>query len=446
MIMSIIETYSGLAVRISEHRIKTLIIIFLSGCFILCLNYCAKEGAPPVVLTVKVTGITTISAIAGGNITYDGGSNITSRGVCWDTVTGPTLKNHATSDGRGTGIFSSNLTNLQPGTLYYVKAYATNIGGTTFGFETAFTTIPVTPTLTTNKATDITTNSSTSGGNIVTDGGYAVIARGVCWDTVSNPTISDSHTIDGTGTGSFESCITDLLPDTRYYVRAYATNSKGTVYGYQVTFMTFQEFTPIIFNPGLTYETVSDIDANNYKTIQIGTQTWMAENLKTTKFNDGTPIPNVTADTIWAHLSTSAYCWSYNNETIFKDMYGAIYNYYAVETGKLCPTGWHVSSASEWDTLSDYLGGREISGGKLKESGTTHWRSPNTGADNVSGFTALPGGERDANGYFWGQAYHGRWWCSDNWSMNWLQYSTGTLDGMSCMSVCGFTVRCVKDK
>jgi len=444
--MGKISTYSGLAARIPERWFKALIIIFLSACSILIMNYCAKDAAPPVVLTVKITGITTTSAIAGGNITYDGGSPVTARGVCWDTTTGPTFKSHATSNGRGTGFFSSDLTNLLPGTLYYVKAYATNVEGTTFGFETAFTTVAVTPALTTSKATDLTTNSATSGGTVISDGGFAVTARGVCWDTVSNPTISDSHTIDGTGTGSFESCITGLLPDTRYYVRAYAANSEGTAYGYQVTFMTFQEFTPIIFNQDLAYDTVSDIESNIYKTIQIGTQTWMAENLKTTKFNDGTPIQNVTADTIWAHLSTAAYCWSYNNESSFRDMYGAIYNYYAVETGKLCPAGWHVSSAAEWDTLSDYLGGREISGGKLKESGTAHWRSPNAGADNLSGFTAIPGGERDANGYFWGQAYHGRWWCSADWSMNWLQYSTGTLDGMSCMSVCGFSVRCVKDK
>lgn len=428
-----------------KYCVKIVIIIILSAGFIAVMYFCKREdSAHPVVLTVKISDITTTSALSGGNITSDGGGDVTARGVCWNISTGPTIDNFKTTDGKGPGIFVSNLTNLQPGTIYYVKAYATNEAGTTYGFETSFTTVAITPILTTFPASDITTNSATSGGNITSDGGFKVTARGVCWDTVSNPTISDPHTTDGTGIGSFESCITGLLQDTRYYARAYATNSGGTAYGRGVSFTTFPDFSPIIFNPELTYGTVSDIDGNIYKTIEIGTQTWMAENLKTTKYNDGVPIPSVTNDTVWDYLKTPGYCWMYYKEDTYKDMYGAIYNYYAVKTGNLCPVGWHVSTHAEWDTLANYLGGRAVAGGKMKETGTTHWKSPNTGATNISGFTALPGGTHSLPS-FWGPEYHGRWWCSDLMAVKWLQYNSNILDGVSCNAECGFSVRCMKD-
>ena len=137
----------------------------------------------------------------------------------------------------------------------------------------------------------------------------------------------------------------------------------------------------------------------------------MTENLKTTKYNDGTPIPNVTVDTQWVNLTTGAYCWYNNDAATYKNPYGALYNWYAVETGKLCPTGWHVSSDKEWTTLMDYLGGYAKVGGKLKDADTTYWSSPNKGATNESGFTALPGGCRmDGEFYFLTNASY--WWTS----------------------------------
>jgi uncharacterized protein (TIGR02145 family) len=138
-------------------------------------------------------------------------------------------------------------------------------------------------------------------------------------------------------------------------------------------------------------EVVTDIDGNVYNTVTIGDQVWMAENLKTTKLNDGTSISNAIDNIAWASLSTPGYCWFINNRATY-EIYGALYNWYAVYTDKLCPTGWHVPSNSEWTTLTDHLGGAEVAGGKLKESGSSHWASPNTGATNVTGFTALPGG------------------------------------------------------
>jgi len=165
-----------------------------------------------------------------------------------------------------------------------------------------------------------------------------------------------------------------------------------------------------------TYK-LGDIDGNQYNVVTIGTQVWMKENLKTTKYNDGTAIPLVTDNTSWATLSTPAYCWYNNNEASFKNTYGALYNGYVADAeingGKnVCPAGWHVPTDDEWTTLTTYLGGESVAGGKLKEIGTTHWQNPNTGATNESGFTALAGGTRYIVGMFDIVGIYGYWWSS----------------------------------
>ena len=154
----------------------------------------------------------------------------------------------------------------------------------------------------------------------------------------------------------------------------------------------------------------TDADGNNYTVVTIGTQTWMAENLKTTQYNDVTAIPLVTDEADWANLTTSGYCWYNNDAATYKATYGALYNWYAVNTGKLAPAGWHVPTYAEWDTLSAYLGGDNVSGGKLKETGTAHWNSPNAGATNSSGFSALPGGYCLNYGDFYDVGMNGNWW------------------------------------
>jgi uncharacterized protein (TIGR02145 family) len=145
---------------------------------------------------------------------------------------------------------------------------------------------------------------------------------------------------------------------------------------------------------------VYDIQGNTYKTVKIGTRIWMAENLKTTKFNDGTDIPLITDAAGWSDMATPGYCW-YNNDSLsFKDTFGALYNGYTVVTGKLCPVGWHVPELVEWQALNEFLGDSLKGGGKLKEAGIIHWLSPNKGADNSSGFTALGAGLRYFEGTF----------------------------------------------
>ncbi len=195
----------------------------------------------------------------------------------------------------------------------------------------------------------------------------------------------------------------------------------------------------------------ADADGNNYTSVTIGTQTWMVENLKTTKYNDGTSIPNVTDNTAWYNLSTPAYCWYNNDATTYKNTYGALYNWYAVNTAKLAPTGWHVPTDTEWTTLTTFLGSESLASYKLKETGATHWNSPNTGTTNSSGFTALPGGSRYVDGTYISIGNSGQWWSSSENSNNYVWFRSmnynqvGVTRDFRYGKVDGFSVRCVKD-
>jgi len=192
----------------------------------------------PLLTTNSVRNITSTQATCGGNISSSGGGNINARGVCWSTASSPTIANSKTTDGTGMGTFTSLLTGLSANTNYYVRAYVTNEKGTAYGAQVNFTTLPISlPTLITTSVSSITATTAISGGNITNDGGALVKARGVCWSTTSNPTTANGKTADGIGTGTFTSSITGLISGNIYYVRAYATNSAGTVYGSPVSFM-----------------------------------------------------------------------------------------------------------------------------------------------------------------------------------------------------------------
>jgi uncharacterized protein (TIGR02145 family) len=293
--------------------------------------------------------------------------------------------------------------------------------------------IPYLPELTTSSPSTITDNSAITGGNITTDGGGTIITRGVCWATTINPTINGDKTKDGTGTGSFISNLTGLTSNKTYFIRSYATNSTGTAYGNQISFNT----------------KIADFEGNTYNTVKIGTQVWMADNLKTTKFNDGTNILLVTNNSEWNNLIIPGYCWYNNDEATYRNIYGAMYNWYAVNTKKLCPIGWHVPNNTDWETLLSLLGGETVAGLKLKETGTNHWLSPNPDVTNESGFTGLPGGDRSPSGIFNDIGKNGIWWSSipyynDGWAYVWgLYYMNSVCDKEVRNNNEGFSIRCI---
>jgi len=325
-------------------------------------------------VTDSVTNISQFAAISGGQVSSEGGAPITARGVCYSTGINPTINDYYTSDGTGEGIFTSELYNLTPSTKYFVRAYATNSSGTTYGNQLSFTTtLAIIATTNTTIATNISQNEATSGGVVSENGGEPVIARGVCWSTSQHPSISDSHSVDGYGEGSFISSLTGLLVDSIYYYRSYATNSVGTVYGNERSIKTISGCGGIIADTR---------DNSTYGTVIIGTQCWLNENLN--------------------YAIGSSIC--YNNADSNCAVYGRMYNWATLMNGGassntnpsgvqgICPVGWHVPSLAEYDQLVACLDGDTIAGGKLKEVGTSHWNSPNVGATNQSNFNGLPGG------------------------------------------------------
>ncbi|MEI6554262.1 MAG: fibrobacter succinogenes major paralogous domain-containing protein [Paludibacter sp.] len=405
----------------------------------------------PVLTTTAITNITGSTAVSGGNITFDGGTPIIARGVCWSITENPTIMNDKTSDGNGGGIFTSTPDNLQSGTIYYLRAYATNSAGTSYGSQVTFKTLSI-PIVTTSSITSITTTTANSGGNITSDGGSTVTARGICWSTSINPIISNYITTDGNGLGIFTSKLTNLKEGINYYVRAYATNIVGTAYGDNVGFK------------ANTSTTLTDIDGNIYKVVTIGTQTWMAENLKVTHYCDGSTIPNMPiAETnipIWSSLLTGAYCDN-NNTWANIPIYGRLYNWYAAtDSRNIAPVGWHVPSDGEWTTLESYVSsnlGTSTSVAKALAATTNWYSSTNIGTigndltkNNFTGFSALPGGDCSINFTFFGIGSYGYWWSSTEVSstnasnMN-MGYNSSSMSRRSSLKQAGFSIRCIKD-
>jgi len=208
-----------------------------------------------------------------------------------------------------------------------------------------------------------------------------------------------------------------------------------------------------VFNTSLTYGSLTDVEGTTYKTITIGTQTWMAENLRTKSYRNGDEIPEVTGNTDWKNLSTHAYC-NYENSTDRDQIatIGRLYNWFAVaDPRNLAPEGWHVATDADWSTLESYLGGSAVAGGKLKETTSIHWSAPNSGNTNISGFTALPGGRREyTDGSFINLGYDGFWWTSSAYNPDYSWYRYMHFDVSDCYRAnfhkqYGFSVRCVKD-
>ncbi len=433
-------------------KIKFIFFAFILSITFIACNPKSDPQLPPVLTTTAATSISSASALTGGNITSNGGADVLTSGVCWSTTIDPTISdNKTTTTSAVSGTFTSTITGLKASTTYFVRAYATNSAGTGYGNVVQFTTLaPTIPELTTT-ISSINQTIAIGGGDITSDGGLTITSRGLCWSLKSGPTIANNKSSDGSGSGSFISSITGLIYGKIYYARAYAINSKGIAYGNEIKFYT-------------STETVTDTDGNIYHTIIIGKQTWMVENLKTTKYNDGTTIANITDNTSWAGLTTGAYCW-YSNSNSEKDSYGGLYNWYAVNTGKLAPKGWHIPTSADWTTLVSLVQndlGYSGSNGKALAS-QWEWASAKTwagltsnlligndlGNNNYSGFSALPGSSRTSGNFGYNQL-DANFWSSTSYSSTdayatWLVYSeSGCNIGTSKVND-GLSVRCIKD-
>ena len=360
---------------------------------------------PPTVTTTAVSDVTASTASTGGEVTSDGGATgavVTARGVCWSTSENPTVSDNHTTDGSGTGSFTSHITGLNATTTYYVRAYATNAGGTSYGEQVTFTTPQTLPTVTTSAVSNIAVTTDATpvitakcGGNVTDQGVAEVTARGVCWGTSSDPTIDSSHTDDGSGLDSFVSSLTGLSSGTTYYVRAYATNSAGTAYGNQVSFTL-----PVVDDKSCSEaRTVTDHEGNVYATVKISytkysqtfTQCWMRENLRTTTSpKTGTYLVNTEGLPGGDFAKPSQYLGSkvahwFNNDsaTYAPKGYGLLYNWCAaMDTANpsnyvevptqngggnnsaftfsfsdphrgICPEGWHVPTYNDWLNLRE---------------------------------------------------------------------------------------------
>jgi len=287
------------------------------------------------------------------------------------------------------------------------------------------------PDVTTNDITSVTSFSAQCGGTVISDGGSPVISRGVCWGNINPPAINDSTTNEGTDLGSFNSTISGLRSRKTYAVRAYATNSVGTGYGNTLIFKT---------------DSLMDIDGNIFDNVTIGNQRWMMQNLQVTHYRNGDPIPNVTDSLSWSNWKSGAYC-NYGNVESFVPKYGRLYNWYAVNDNRgIAPSGWHVPSKEEWETLIEFLGGEELAGEKMK---IFDEEAPNWNGTNNWWFSALPSGNRNMWGQFHELYINTEFWSATEDSI--LAYTVYLHDQSSDAFIgsmpksWGFSIRCVAD-
>ncbi len=375
---------------------------------------CVKNDRPALV-TDSVGSIGEFNATAYSRVLTNGGRNITAKGVCWSKTTGPTTASAHTSDGTGNLPFTSNITGLDQNTTYYLRAYATNSVGTAYGNEITFVTRKALPVVTTSPVSSITSTTARSGGEVVDSKGFTITARGVCWSTLPEPTIANAHTTNGTGTGTFTSNMTGLQPNTKYYVRAYATSGAGTGYGDEVTFRTSYQY------PTGTFTDTRD--GHVYVTITMGDQLWMGENLT---YNAPGSV-------------------FYNNDPGYSE-YGRLYTWQTASTA--CPSSWHLPTDNEWKTLEIFAG---MDASAADNSG---WRGTTEGTElaqgGTSGFEALFGGQGYPSNFYGDAGVVGTFWTSTQVDASNAWYrgfnvSHSDIHRESYLKTYKYSVRCLKN-
>lgn len=420
-----------------------------------------NPGNLATIITLPINNIGTSTAISGGNITNNGGTAVTQRGIVWSTSPNPTTANNSTNNGGGTGNFTSILTGLTATTTYYVRAYAINTAGTAYGNELSFAT-----TAGAGSITALNCNSATNNGTL-TAGALASEVSSIVPYTVGNGGSYNSQTVNSTGitgltailsSGSFANgsgSLTYTISGTPFSA---GTASFALNIGGQTCTLTRAIDTPSLSNPGAGVT----FDGYVYATIVLGNgQEWMAENLITSTYANGDPIPNVIDEIQWQNLTTGAWSHLYNDSQ-YENPYGKLYNRYAVtDSRNVCPTGWHIPSDTEWSAFINYLdpnadGGSNATntaGGKMKSTGTQYWLFPNQDATNESGFSGLPGGKRSSDGIFYvigGEGRNGHWWSSTQFNPSShlgrkLDWGSGAAAIYNYADEDGLSVRCLRD-
>lgn len=515
---------------------------------------CEKKPKIPGIITAEISDITTNSAVSGGEITDDGGASIISMGICWGASDNPTIENNFINVSGNTASFTGQLTGLLPKSRYFIRAFASNSAGTGYGESRTFTTLGDTPSVTVANANNISINSAVLNGTVTPHSLPTTVVFEFGKSAEYGNTISASQVpVSGSESISLSALVSNLLPGTTYHFRMKAENSLGIIYSSDMTFRTSGDMPVIILpgavaavntvtfkgsvNPnylattvsfewgisdaygntfslqdpvsgnelinlsanilGLTPETtyhfriiainalgttrsqdmsfttftVADLENNYYHSVKIGTQTWFVENLKSTRFNDGTSIPLVTSQNDWNSARTYACCY-YNNSSVNSDNYGAMYNYYVVNMSSngrknVCPAGWHVPAKAEWSTLFSFLtdngygndgNGNDIAKSLAAGNGWNTDLTPgsvgnNLSDNNRSGFTALAGGIRtDAEQGFIQMGVRGSWWGTpDDYSLGFSYWCNDIFNFESIVhqanasSNYGLSIRCIKD-
>jgi uncharacterized protein (TIGR02145 family) len=415
-------------------KLKLLILVY---CVLVLFFFgCKPEELIKVtkLQTGEITEVTATTAKATGAF-IDISGNVSDYGHCWNKTGDPAVadEKNVVSGTAQKGEYISSLSGLINNTKYFVRAYAIDDGEAQYGGTVSFTTLGL-PTATTEEATSITNATATLNGSV----NIFNLSTTITFEYGTSSNYGSSinavlHSIPGGSNIAATANLTNLITGYTYHFRVKVVCDIGIVYGEDMSFTT-------IFK---------DQDNNIYNLVSIGTQVWMSENLKTTKYRNNENIPIETENDLWYNLTTPGYCW-FNNYSPIKDQFGALYNWYTVNTGILCPSGWHVPTEADWNTLITFLGGESVAGNKLKEAGTTNWYSPNTDATNESAFTALPGGQRDYYGSFYDLGTYGYWWSSieSSGTDSWTRYMTnnsGNVYYMSSNKKKGFSVRCIKD-
>jgi len=425
-------------------------ITLFASLFLLNLISCEKQDVPSL-SAIVVSDIEVGSATCLASVTDEGSSAVKEYGICWSKEDKPTIYDYKTFKKGRAGKYIAYMINLHGETNYYVRAYAINETDVGYGPVVSFTTSDMSlPEIKTDYTNYLTPKSVFCNGVVTFEGNPRMTKRGFCWDNEPVPDTTDTHwAIDSDVNPYFKEyshLLSNLNPKTTYYVRAFALNEAGISFGAELSFTTPADLSGA---EGI----LTDIEGNPYKTISIGTQVWMTENLKTTKYNDGSTVPLVTDPVTWSNLTTPGYCWYNNDEASNKNLYGALYNWYTVNTGKLCPEGWHVPTDVEWILIESFLGGEDIAAIKMKEAGFNHWKMTSSShtANNESGFTSLPSGLRIESGTFHGIAEENFFWASISFcGLPSARYRTQAFDGdfnfAGCLSAKkGGSIRCVKD-